>query len=317
MKCLDLKGKYGFSSEKDRIFPPMVVLEITNVCNLECIHCPHVLISKQKDYKPRHMKWETFSKIVEEVSLHDNIIFRLLSDGEPLMHPRFLDMIRLAKNKGITPINFITNGVFLNEEMSAGILEAGVEVVEISLDALTKQTYEKIRKNSDYELVMSNVNRFIELRNIKEAQTKIMVSIIDQPESRHEINEFENYWTPKVDRVIKRKYTSIGGLINISRIQQANEEKRWPCPQLWRRIFINVDGYAEYCVEDWHDQSIIGDVNETSLREIWSFPEYEKIRSLQLLKRFSEIPYCAGCKDWQARDWKYDYFYALEKVLRN
>jgi len=316
MKSLDSKTKQGFLNGQDEMFPPMVVVEITNVCNASCTHCPYSIISKNKDYKPRHMKWETFSKIAEEVSLYDNVIFRLLSDGEPLMHPHFLDMIRFAKKKGINPINFITNGLFLDQEIAVGILEAGVEVVEISLDALTKQTYEKIRRGLSYELVISNVHRFIKLRNIMKSQTKIMVSIIDQPETRSEIDAFVNYWTSKVDRVIKRKYTSIGGLIDISRAKKEDGVKRWPCPQLWRRIFINVDGYAEFCVEDWCDQTIIGNVNETSLRKIWTSPEYEKMRSLHLLKRFSEIPYCARCKDWQARDWNYDYFYALEKVLQ-
>lgn len=315
MESVDFKTKYGFLSEKERIFPPMVVVEITNVCGLECIHCPHTFISRQKDYKPRHMKWQLYEKVVEEVSGYNGAIFRFLCDGEPLRHPRFLDMVKFAKAKGIGPINFITNGLLLTGELAIGILEAGVESVEISLDALTKTTYEKIRRGSDYDSVISNVHNFIELRDRMKAKAKIMVSIIDQPEVASELDGFIQYWRPKVDRVITRVYTSIGGLIDRTKMKIDDRGERWPCPQLWRRLFINVDGFAEFCVEDWYDETIIGDINNNSIKEIWHSPEYERLRELHLATRFNEIPYCNRCKDWKARDWDYDYFYALDKVL--
>ena len=80
----------------------------------------------------------------------------------------------------------------LGEEVARAILEAEIEAVEISLDALTKTTYEKIRRGSNYESVMSNVHRFIKLRNEIKARTKILVSIIDQPEAEAELDEVLN-----------------------------------------------------------------------------------------------------------------------------
>lgn len=309
------KVKYGFLSSCDKIFPPMVIAEITNVCNLECIHCPHKLISKEKEYKPKHMDLRLYQRIIEEVSNYKNVIFRLLCDGEPLCHPNFVDMVKLAKEKKIAPVNVITNGVLLNKELSASILEAGIDAVEISLDALTKTTYKKIRKGSNHELVYSNVHNFIEMRSKMKARTKILVSIIDQPEVESELSSFINYWSPRVDRVITRTYTSINGLVDISKMKIDCSGERWPCPQLWRRFFINVDGFAEFCVEDWYDETIIGDVNKNSIQEIWQSPQYEGIRELHLYNKFSEVPYCNRCKDWKAREWNYDYFYALKQVL--
>lgn len=309
--------EYGFRREREALFPPMVVMEITNVCNLQCIHCPHVVISKQENYTPAHMSWEIFVKVVEEVSGYKGTIFRLLSDGEPLMHPRFLEMLTFAKEKGITPVNFITNGMRLDEAMAKRILELGVEAVEVSLDAMHKKTYEKIRKGGNYDLVTANLHRFIELRNNMRAGTKIMVSIIDQPEAEAEIEEFEKYWNGKADRVIKRVYTSIRGLVDEKKMKISSRGKRWPCPQLWNRIFISVDGKVEFCVEDWHDKTVIGDIRNTALKEIWCSSEYNELRRLHLDREFRRIPYCRNCKDWKAREWGNDYFYALEQVLKN
>lgn len=261
------------------------------------------------------MDWPLYKKIVEEVSRCPGTIFRLLCDGEPLCHPRFIEMIRYAKTRGLAPVNFITNGLLMDESRATAVLEAGVEAVEFSLDALYKKTYETIRKGSDFEAVMHQVNEFIRLRDHLKAHTKIFVSIIDQPEAEAELDAFITYWTPRVDRVITRAYTSIRGLVDTAKIKTDTRSERWPCPDLWKRFFINVDGFAEFCVEDWHDQSIIGNINETTIQAVWVSSEYERIRTLHKQKKFQEVPYCAGCLDWRARDWDYDYFLALKETL--
>ncbi len=308
---------YGFLTEKAKRFPPMIVVEITNVCNLECIHCPHAFISKEPGYQPRYMGWALYKKIVDEVSQYPGTIFRLLCDGEPLCHPRFIDMLRYAKEKNVRPVNFITNGLLLDSSKAEAVLQSGVEAVEFSLDALHKETYEKIRVGSDFEKVMHNVHQFIEMRDRLKAQTKIFVSIIDQPEAEQELEAFLAYWTPKVDRVLTRMYTSIRGLVDTRKIKIDPDLTRWPCPDLWRRFFINVDGLAEFCVEDWYDQSVIGDVTQAGIHAIWRSPAYERIRGLHLQGKFEEVSYCHHCLDWRARDWHYDYFLALKEVLNH
>ena len=315
MKTKSFSRQYGFLCEADKLFPPMIVVKITNMCNLECVHCPHGVVSKQDHYKPTHMEWGLYEKIVDEVAFYKKVIFRLLCDGEPLMHPRFPDMIRLARQKGIGPVNFITNGLRLDSELSKVVLESGVDVVEISLDALTQGTYEKIRKGSEYGLVMDNVHKFIEKRNKMAAKTKIMVSIIDQPEAEAELEAFKKYWEQRADKVITRVYTSIGGLVDDKKMKIDNSGDRWPCPLLWRRFFINSRGMAEFCVEDWYSETVVGDVNKSSIKEIWSSRKYGEVRQAHLARKFHEVPHCSGCRDWKAREWGNDYFSALANVL--
>lgn len=309
-------NRYGFRNEREEQFPLMVVLEITNVCNLSCIHCPYTFVSKQPDYKPRHMPWEIFKKIADEVTYYKDTVFRFTCDGEPMCHPRFLDMIKYAKEIRISPVCFTTNGFFLDVPAVKRILEYGVEVVEVSLDALNKDTYEKIRAGSDFDRVINNLNRLIQFRNDMGSRTRIMVSIIDQPEVEAELQDFIDYWAPKVDKVITRSYTSVGGLVDVAKLKVSGSNGRWPCPQLWRRLFINVDGLAEFCVEDWFDETIIGDVKKMSIHQIWISSSYQKLRQLHLLQRFDQVSHCKDCSDWKARDWDYNYFYALDELLK-
>lgn len=308
---------YGFKSERDSTFPPMVFAEITNVCNLRCIHCPYSLISQENFYRPRHMKINVFKKIVEQVAEFENIIFRIVCDGEPMANPNFLEMIDYAKRKKIYPLCINTNGTLLDKEACRKILQCGVDVVEISLDAINKNTYERIRRGADYDAVMLNTLRFIEMRNKTKSHTKILVSIIDQREVRAEVKEFVTYWESRVDRVIIRAYTSIGGLMDRHKMQLQPTSDRWPCPLLWTRVFINVDGYVKFCVEDWLDKTIVGDIESQDLETIWKSDKYQILRNSHLSKKFDQIEYCKNCIDWPVRKWQYDYFYALDKILEN
>ena len=309
-------NKYGFRKDQHTIFPPMVFVELTNMCNLKCIHCPYCIISEEKSYRPRHMDLDIFKRIADEVSEYKGVIFRFVCDGEPLMHPNFLEMVQYAKHRKLYPVCFNTNGTLLGEKMSLEVLKCGVEVVEISLDAINKHTYEFIRRGANFEEVMFNVKRFIELRDRLNPKTKIMVSIIDQPEVKDEINEFIDYWKPRVDRVIKRTFTTIGGAMERKKTRFDLAKKRWPCPLLWTRIFVNVDGIIKFCVEDWFDKTTLFDIRNQSIADTWQSLEYNSIRQNHLLGRFEDIPYCKDCFDWSARRWDYDYFYALEQVLK-
>lgn len=309
------KTRYGFKKEQDSLFPPMVFVEITNVCNLGCVHCPYPFVSRQNSYKPRYMDLAIYKKIADEVAQFPGAIFRFVCDGEPMLHPDFLNILRYAKQKKISPVCFNTNGMLLNEKMAREIISLGVDVVEVSIDALTKETYGRIRKGGDFEKVRSAVFNLLQERDRKQGKTKVMVSIIDQPEAAAEIDGFFKFWNSRVDRVIKRTYTTIGGMVDKGKVKFWQKQGRWPCPLPWTRVFINVDGFAKFCVEDWQDETILGDLRLSTIQDVWISSRYRSIREAHLARKFNGLQRCQECLDWPAREWNYDYFFALGCVL--
>jgi MoaA/NifB/PqqE/SkfB family radical SAM enzyme len=308
-------AQYGFIKDADRLFPPMVVVEATNVCNLRCVHCAHPRLVKTPHYRPHHMKWELYTRIADEAASHPGTIFRLACDGEPLCHPRFIDMLKYADACGIAPLTFNTNGTLMNEDKARGVLGITRGVVEFSLDAISKEAYEAIRVGADYDTVMANIHRFIELRDRLNPGVKVMVSIIVQPESDAERARFLDYWKPRVDHVLERKYIACKGELDPSKERVGELPARWPCKQLWTRFNINPEGLAEFCTDDWHDRSVIGDVREQSIAAIWRGEAYEKLRRLHLSGKFEEVPFCSACTDWRVIEWDYDYFRAVNKAF--
>ncbi len=309
--------EYGFRDQREKQFPLMICLEITNVCNFHCIHCPYTYVSQRREYVPRFMQMQVYEKILEETSEFKDTIFRFVCDGEPMIHPDFLRMVENAKKRGIAPVCVTTNGYFLTEENAKRLIGYGCDLIEVSIDALYEESYNKVRIGGDFRRVVGNILRLIDLRNRLNKDVKLMVSAIDQPFVSGELDAFKQYWARKVDKVIIRTLTSIGGLVKKDGGRDFSEQKgeRWPCPLLWQRFFINTEGYAEFCVDDWLDETIIADIKERSISEVWAGIDYQKIRKVHLDREFSQVKKCSCCFDWKARTWEYDYFHALKEIL--
>ena len=312
---------YVFAKQWHKEFPPMIVVSITNVCNLECIHCYHGKFKKLHDYHPNMLSWDIWEKICEEASHWPGVMLNFGTDGEPLVHHRFLDMLHLARKYSIYPINITTNGVLLKEKFNKTVIEEDlIDVMNISLDAFYPETFKKIR-GGDLRKVIDNVHNLISLRNSAGSPMKIQVNIIDQPEAHSELEDFKKYWDERVDNIMIRTYydaTSVTGETggNLTGKQAKFERvKRWPCQQLWRRFNIVDDGTARFCVDDWFNKTKIGDLRMESIAEIWTGDEYNRLRYIHITGKFREISYCSKCTEWQGMKWDYDYFTAMENML--
>jgi wyosine [tRNA(Phe)-imidazoG37] synthetase (radical SAM superfamily) len=331
MLNVPFEGKYGFQSGEAKTFPPIIVIETTNVCNLRCIHCPQGLgFPDSPDYKPVYMSWDIYMKAIDEIARNKIILLRFSPDGEALVHPQFLDQIAYAKAKGIAPINLTTNGLTLdNQAIEKGeripdktimdrLLELKLDVIDISLDAATKDQYEVVRKGSDYHRVWSNIHRLLYLRNAQKAETSIMLSIVDQPEVGDEIEQFVEYWTPLVDRVIVRPYLTNLGYSDRKPgdiVDQNPNIERWPCPQFWKRVTISTEGFIKFCVVDWSNDNAVKHLNEDSIESVWRSAEYERMRSCHLTGRYGDAhDICGPCTDWMGMRWDWGFELAIQAV---
>jgi len=324
--------KYGFTIEGSEEFPPMIVLENTTVCNLRCIHCPQGQgYPEREDYKAVYMPWDVYTKAIDEIAQHKITLLRYSPAGEALIHPQFIDQVRYAKEKGVGPIDLTTNGLTLDnqaieyEKKVPGktfldrLLELGIDIIDISLDAATREKYEKIRLLSNYHRVWSNIHRLLYLREKLKAPTKLMLSIIDQPESHDDVEMFVKYWTPLVDRVIVRPYLENLGLTPHrpgSIAEQMKDVPRWPCPQFWKRITISPEGYIRFCVVDWLDETKMGHVRTHSIQEIWKSAEYTRLRGCHLAGDYAGAhPICGPCTDWMGMRWEWGFEVAVGAVM--
>jgi len=310
-------GRFDFVEPAHEAFPPILIIAVTNLCDMACIHCAHPVVKKSPGYRGTFMDAEIHSKIVEETRrFRDQLyVFRYAADGESLLHPEFLDFVEETKRAGIGPVDLTTNAMSLTEEKMRRLLEAPIDVIDVSLDAATRETYEKIRLRGKFDQVVANLRRLVELRNELGSPTKIMTSIIRQKEALDEIEGFRELWGPYVDEILVRGLNTDLGIVNASETYFDEGLARWPCPQFWKRVTINHRGEIRFCVEDWRNQGVVGNVLDHSIVEIWQGELYAKFRELHATGRWRDMGLCAKCMDWQHMEWDHGFEKAVRKVL--
>jgi radical SAM protein with 4Fe4S-binding SPASM domain len=209
-------------------------------------------------------------------------------------------MIKYAKDKGVLETLINTNGVALTPELSQKLIDAGLDYIIFSVDAFTKETYEKIRIGADFTKVMANINEFIKLRTGK--KPIIRMQMVKMDINKHEIEDFIKFWSPMVDTVSMQDYTWRGE--GESKLTSTDTyEGRQACPQLWQRMILTWDGKAIMCCRDWESENILGDLQNNTIREIWHNKNIKDIRHLHIWMRLDEIPICKKCTLKETYNW--------------
>lgn len=305
--------EYGFYGRLKAEFPSQIIADITEVCNLACIHCPHSEFKKSGHYAARHLEPELNAKMVDEVSQYGRGItqyIRYASNGEPLLHPHGYEMIEYAARHSGVFVTLTTNGTIMNEKRTQKLLDSGVHMIDISIDAFSPETYAKIRINGDLNVTRANVLRLIGMVKPSKAKTKVVVSYVEQPLNMHETKDFESFWKDKgADSVVVRRLHSCSGAkpeLAVQRRKKNPNEKRRPCLYPWERIVLNAKGYLTFCPADWFHGSPVVDFRTATIRETWSGEFYSALREAHLSNDFSKFLFCGQCPDWEATRWPWE-----------
>lgn len=314
--------KYEFSGRLNSKFPSQVMVDLTEVCNLGCIHCTHPDFKKSEIYSKRMLEPSLNSKMIREVAESGFKItkyIRYTSNGEPLVHPKSYDMILDAVKNSKTKVTLTTNGTLLNEKKMKKLLETGLHMIDISIDAFNQETYSKVRIGGNLEVTRRNVLKLIDMNLKLGKKTKIIVSFVEQNENTSEINQFKNFWSSqKVDDVLIRKlHTNSGSLIKNDE-KKKSVVKRYPCLYPWERIILNARGQLAFCPTDWYAQSEISDYKFCTIKDIWSNNFYNDLRNQHIHNKFKNN-LCKNCPDWKNTSWPLDknksYADLVEKIL--
>ena len=125
--------------------PETVVLNFAKVCNLWCQHCLFPSMARQREQHPEQqptlfLPEDTLRAVVDEVRDWPRPpVLRIAADGEPLIHPAAVEMIRYAKARDLT-VSLTTNGILLTDKLTAALLDCGIDVIDVSIDAATDNT---------------------------------------------------------------------------------------------------------------------------------------------------------------------------------
>lgn len=266
-------------------FPLHLDIESTNACNLKCPMCGRNFMKEKIGY----IEWKLFKKIIDEAVKYHLPSIKLNYRGEPLLHPDLPKMVKYAKEKGILEVQFNTNGLLLNEKKAKELIAVGLDRIIFSFDGATKETYEKIRRGSKYDVVVKNIKNLVKIRNkMGRSRPLVRVQMVKMPLNKKEVEDFIKMWLHIVNRVaVSTERNPLGTKKKIT---------HFSCPQIWQRLMICWDGEVRMCCGDWYGEIILGNAKKTSVYKIWHSKKLDKIRKIHIQGDFNKIPVCARCE---------------------
>src|SRR5215831_2668345 len=205
-------GKFG--SYLSAEFPSQINVDVTEFCNLACVHCPYESVIKPKGKERKSLAAHLHAKLVKEVETAGKGICRFVrytAEGEPLLHPHIMDFLADMSKIGVTTA-LTTNGLLLTEERCQALMDAGVNAVDVSLDAFKPETYAKVRVGGELAEAREGTLRLFNMARTEGSNLTVMVSFIRQPLNEGEAEEFVSYWRQQgLEKVFVRNLHSCAG----------------------------------------------------------------------------------------------------------
>src|SRR5215831_4872882 len=156
--------------------PFHVILDLTSRCNLKCVMCyfseTDRIAFPPFDRAPAdgNMPVEVFEKIAAELFPKAWRV-ALACAAEPMIHPRFRELVAIAGRYGVPDLWFPTNMLAMTEPTARALIDARVSTVAASIDGVTRETYEKIRVPAKFDRLLAALETLRKARRDSRSKT--------------------------------------------------------------------------------------------------------------------------------------------------
>ena len=283
-------------------FPKSILIDTVSFCNLRCSMCFH----KNMKRKKRFMSWDLYTKIIDEIAQVDkNTRVWEVFFGDPYVRarkkPTIFDMIKYAKDCGLTDVVVNTNACLMGEENAKKIIKSGLDEIYIGIDAFNDSTYRKVRVGGDYQQTVNNVLRLLELKkNMNVDHPRVFVQFVEMNDNIDQKEDFINFWTNAGAIAKIRPMISWAGKIETTSQQTSSIiDERFACGWALNTLSIIDTGDVVTCAVDLDGDHSFGNVYEKSIKEIWD-TTVKEFREKHLNHKWDELhDLCKNCMDWQ------------------
>lgn len=307
-----------FSFILSRIFKKSIVwgnvftvsIEPTTACNLACPECPSGL--KQFSRPTGKLNLDLNKKMIQSIGkqlMYINYYFQ----GEPFLHPDFLELIREAKRHKIYTATS-TNAHFITAKKADEIVASGLDRLIISIDGLTQKTYESYRINGKLEKVLEGSRLMVEAKKKAKSNTPHLIFqfLVVKP-NEHEVDKLTDLALEIGIDEVRLKTAQVYDYENGNPLIPDNEKyARYVlksdgkyhlkyktgnhCWRMWSSCVLTWDGKLVPCCFDKDAQHTLGSLEENSFSEIWKSDKYMGFRN-QVLQKRNQIDICQNCSE--------------------
>lgn len=275
--------------------PKQIIIEPTSRCNLACLGCPIFL---ETGYEPGDMDVGYFKSIVDRVVTEglDNTTLVLFFNGEPLIHPRYTEMVQYVVDRKV-PAYITTNGTIWNQELFELVMQPNsIYQLIVSIDGLFEEwsnSIEIARPGTIRKVLWRNMNRLLELRDfyapegwqdaeaagdhsVRHSHVDLATKMVARGQDFAEVEKYVDYWLGR-----GTSYVCVGRMLDGD---VDSRQRIHPC-QYFDPNFMCVrwDGRVVACAYNEgmsnEDKAQLGHLpQDGSLVEFYNNPSYQQIR---------------------------------------
>src|ERR1700756_5191358 len=271
MKLLDKIGRefsgYNILESGKRLFdrkPLQCSLYVTDRCNLDCAYCT------EYDNSRPHPSLDDLKKWIRKIRELGTMRIALVG-GEPLVHPNIVELVRYCRELGFAT-SLTTNGFLLTRKLVAELEDAGLQVMQISVDRMTpspitKKSFKTILPKLDYfqdSKISLHITGVICADTLPEAQavletglsrgipTEVRLVHAD-PLNRFRVDrgpreELERFIDSMIDRKRRgEKIHTSEAILNYQRSLLRGEHVEWTCMAGYKLFFVSAQGKFWIC----------------------------------------------------------------------
>lgn len=262
--------------------PEVYQIEVSSACNYNCKMCPRKLMPRKTNTP--FIPVPLIKKILREGELDRSYFVELQMSGEPLLHPRLLDIVSLIKSaKPNLLLGLSTNGSKIRGKIDALKL---LNYITVSVDSISN--YELIRKGrrTSFNLI-SDI--FFLLDNLDLDRTVVDLQLIELEGWEEELQ--------KVKKIFENINVNIRTVPDCFRTMFDTPDKlpvkTEPCINPWLSVSIQSNGNVVPCCFCFGDDNILGNIEKQTLMEIWHGEEVKKLRETFSTGNYRKI--CSKC----------------------
>ncbi|WP_400192884.1 SPASM domain-containing protein [Hymenobacter sp. B81] len=314
LNAVQVTGSYVLSrltkSERAWGLPLAVSLEPTTSCNLRCPECPSGLRSFTR---PTGMlQDDVFHRTIDELAPRLWYL-TFYFQGEPYLHPQFLDMVRYAAQKKIYTATS-TNAHYLTEQNAKKTVESGLDRLIISLDGTTQDVYQQYRVGGKLDKVIEGTKRIVKYKRELKSQTpRVIFQFLVVRPNEHQMDDarrlaaelgVDDVWFKTAQIYDYQQGSPLIPTIDYYSRYQNNPDGSWSiknrllnhCWKMWHSCVITWDGLVVPCCFDKDAEYRLGDLKGQTFRQLWHGPKYRGFRKA-LLKGRDQVEMCRNCTE--------------------
>jgi hypothetical protein len=266
-----------------------------------------------------HMELGVLRNIIEQISPYAEII-KLHWIGEPLLHPRLLELIRVVREHSRASIYLSTNATLLHGELAESIRTSGLDKLILSLDGMSVSSYSAVRLRGAFSQVFRNIETFVKAVESRGGPL-CEVQMIRTKYNKSEVETFHRKWGAYKHVIVNVTWLTdwAGSIASPETISEARNPvallpTRSACSDLWFKMQISWSGIVHLCCLDAKGTVRLGSAAQDDLRSMWQSNTIAELRRQQLSKHYAGV--CTACRDW-AQPQEYDFWYTATQYQNN